>query len=42
MKTKKKEFPAVFVAVCERYLGIDVHWDLWIHLFRGGLRALVA
>ena len=28
---------AVFVAVCEGYLGIDVHWDLWIHLFRGEL-----
>jgi len=24
---------AVFVAVCEGYLGIEVHWDLWIHLF---------
>ena len=28
---------AVFVAVCEGYLGIDVHWDLWIHLFHGEL-----
>ena len=28
---------AVFVAVCEEYLGIEVHWDLWIHLFRGEL-----
>jgi len=28
---------AVFVAVCEGYLGIEVHWDLWIHLFRGEL-----
>jgi len=26
---------AVFVAVCEGYLGIPVHWDLWRHLFRG-------
>ena len=26
---------AVFVAVCEGYLGILVHWDLWRHLFRG-------
>ena len=25
---------AVFVAVCEGYLGIEAHWDLWIHLFR--------
>jgi len=24
---------AVFVAVCEGYLGIEAHWDLWIHLF---------
>ena len=28
---------AVFVAVCEGYLGILAHWDLWRHLFRGGL-----
>jgi len=28
---------AVFVAVCEEYLGIEVHWDLWIHLFHGEL-----
>ena len=28
---------AVFVALCEGYLGIDAHWDLWIHLFRGEL-----
>jgi len=28
---------AVFVAVCEGYLGIEAHWDLWIHLFRGDL-----
>jgi len=28
---------AVFVAVCEGYLGIEAHWDLWIHLFRGEL-----
>ena len=26
---------AVFVVVCEGYLGIEAHWDLWIHLFRG-------
>jgi hypothetical protein len=24
---------AVFVAVCEGYLGIAPHWDLWTHLF---------
>ena len=28
---------AVFVAICEGYLGIEVHWDLWIHLFHGEL-----
>ena len=28
---------AVFVALCEGYLGIEAHWDLWIHLFRGEL-----
>ena len=26
---------AVFVAVCEGYLGTPAHWDLWRHLFRG-------
>lgn len=25
---------AIFMAVCEGYLGIDLHWDLWLHLFR--------
>jgi hypothetical protein len=24
---------AIFVAVCEGYLGIAPHWDLWTHLF---------
>jgi hypothetical protein len=24
---------AIFAAVCEGYLGIDPHWDLWTHLF---------
>ena len=28
---------AVFVAVCEGYLGIEAHWDLWIHLFHSEL-----
>jgi len=28
---------AVFVALCEGYLGIEAHWDLWMHLFRGEL-----
>ena len=27
----------VFVAVCEGYLGVQAHWDLWRHLLRGGL-----
>ena len=25
---------AIFVAVCEGYLGIAPHWELWLHLFR--------
>src|SRR6185295_8889616 len=28
---------AVFIAICEVYLGIAAHSDLWIHLFRGEL-----
>jgi hypothetical protein len=24
---------AIFTAVCEGYLGIEPHWDLWVHLF---------
>ena len=33
---------AVFIAVCEGYLGIEAHWDLWIHLFQRGTLAPVA
>ena len=25
---------AIFVAVCEGYLGIAPYWELWLHLFR--------
>jgi hypothetical protein len=25
---------AIFTAVCEGYLGIKPHWDLWLHLFK--------
>ncbi|CAN6357895.1 unnamed protein product [Urochloa humidicola] len=28
---------ATFVGVCKGYLAIPVHWDLWVHLFRGEL-----
>jgi len=28
---------AVFVALCEGYLGVEAHWDLWVHLFHGEL-----
>jgi len=28
---------AVFAAVCEGYLGMMPHWDLWLHLYRGEL-----
>jgi hypothetical protein len=24
---------AIFATVCEGFLGIDPHWDLWTHLF---------
>jgi hypothetical protein len=25
---------AIFAAVCEGYLGMDSHWNLWLHLFK--------
>jgi hypothetical protein len=25
---------AIFAMVCEGYLGIEPHWDLWLHLFQ--------
>ena len=28
---------AVFIAVCEGYLGVEAHWDLWVHMFCGEL-----
>jgi len=28
---------AVFATVCEGYLGMMLHWDLWLHLYRGEL-----
>jgi len=28
---------AVFAAVCEGYLGLMPHWELWLHLYRGEL-----
>jgi hypothetical protein len=28
---------AIFAAVCEGYLGIAPHWDLWLHFFRADL-----
>jgi hypothetical protein len=31
---------AIFTAVCEGFLGIDPHWDLWTHLFSAELFAL--
>jgi hypothetical protein len=31
---------AIFAAVCEGFLGIEVHWDLWTHLFSAELFAL--
>jgi hypothetical protein len=32
---------AIFAAVCEGFLGIDPHWDLWTHLFSMELFALM-
>ena len=32
---------AIFAAVCEGYLGVMPHWDLWLHIYQGELfRAL--
>ena len=28
---------AIFALVCESYLGMMSHWDLWLHLYRGEL-----
>ena len=28
---------AIFAAVCEGYLGMMPHWELWLHLYRGEL-----
>jgi hypothetical protein len=28
---------AIFAAVCEGYLGMEPHWELWLHLFKGEL-----
>jgi hypothetical protein len=28
---------AIFAMVCEGYLGVMPHWELWLHLFRGEL-----
>jgi hypothetical protein len=25
---------AIFAMVCEGYLGMEPHWNLWLHLFR--------
>jgi hypothetical protein len=25
---------AIFTAVCEGYLGMEPHWNMWLHLFR--------
>jgi hypothetical protein len=32
---------AIFAAVCEGFLRIEVHWDLWTHLFSAELFALM-
>ena len=28
---------AIFATVCEGYLGVMSHWELWLHLFQGEL-----
>jgi hypothetical protein len=28
---------AVFATVCEGYLGVMPHWELWLHLYHGEL-----
>ena len=28
---------AIFIAICEGYLGIIPYWELWLHFFRAGL-----
>jgi hypothetical protein len=33
---------AIFSAVCEGFLGIEHHWDLWLHLFRAEPFSVVA
>jgi hypothetical protein len=33
---------AMFVSVCEGFLGIPVNWDLWVHLFRAELHTATA
>jgi hypothetical protein len=31
---------ASFITVCDGFMGIPVHWDLWVHLFRGKIHTL--
>jgi hypothetical protein len=31
---------AIFMVVCEGFLGIDPHWDLWTHLFSAEFSAV--
>jgi hypothetical protein len=31
---------ATFVGVCEGFLGIQMNWDLWVHLFHAELHTL--
>jgi hypothetical protein len=31
---------AIFIGVCEGFLGIPVNWDLWVHLFHAELHTL--
>ena len=35
--TERHHRATIFAAVCEGYLGMMPHWDLWLHLYRGEL-----
>ena len=28
---------AVFATVCEGFLGVSAHWNLWLHLFQADM-----
>jgi hypothetical protein len=32
---------AIFAVVCEGYLGMETHWNMWLHLFERGVQRTV-